>query len=273
MKHLTSPFYKTIGLAALVLLSTCAKNPVTGKRQLSFMSTKQEIALGQSNDPAIQATFGVYDDSKLQAFFNEKGAAMAKISHRPSLPWQFKVVDSPVVNAFAVPGGFVYFTRGILAHFNNEAQLMGVLGHEIGHVTARHGARQQTGQILAQVGLLASMIAVPEIARYGDVANQSLGLLFLKFSRNHETESDKLGVTYSTKVGYDAREMGLFFSTLKRLGEQGGSSIPTFLSTHPDPADREKTCNTMARGMQQKQPNRSFSVNRDQYLTDRKSVV
>ena len=89
--------------------------------------------------------------------------AMAKVSHRPELPWQFKVVDSPVVNAFAVPGGYVYFTRGIMAHFNSEAQFAGVLGHEIGHVTARHGARQQTGQILGQLGLIVGMIAVPEL--------------------------------------------------------------------------------------------------------------
>jgi len=234
---------------------------------LSFMSTKSEIALGQGYDPEVQATFGVYEDTKLQHFLTEKGMAMAKVSHRPDLPWQFKVVDSPVVNAFAVPGGYVYFTRGILAHFNSEAQLAGVLGHEIGHVTARHGARQQTGQILGQLGLIIGVVAAPELAQYADIANQGLGLLFLKFSRNHETESDKLGVEYSTKIGYDARQMGQFFGTLRRLGEKSGSSeIPAFLSTHPDPGDREKKVDLMARALQQKNQGTTYSENRDAYL-------
>ncbi len=256
----------SLGLAAVLLSGACARNPVTGKRMLSFMSTAQEISLGKGYDPQIQATFGVYDDAKLQQFLTEKGMAMAKVSHRTDLPWQFKVVDSPVVNAFAVPGGYVYFTRGILAHFNSEAQFAGVLGHEIGHVTARHGARQQTGQILGQLGLIIGMIAAPELAQYADIANQGMGLLFLKFGRDHETQSDRLGVEYSTKIGYDAVEMASFFGTLKRLGEKnGGGDIPTFLSTHPDPGDRERNVNLMARATQQKAPG-SYLINRDGYL-------
>ena len=129
---------------------SCAVNPVTGKKEISFMSEEKELALGKQYDPSIVASFGLYENDKLQAFINEKGMEMAKISHRPHLPFEFKVLDSPVINAFAVPGGYVYFTRGILAHFNNEAEFAGVLGHEIGHVTARHSARSQTKQILGQ---------------------------------------------------------------------------------------------------------------------------
>lgn len=263
----------SLGLSIVLLSGACARNPVTGKRMLSFMSTKQEISLGQGYDPQVQATFGVYEDQKLQQFLTEKGMAMAKISHRPDLPWQFKVVDSPVVNAFAVPGGYVYFTRGILAHFNSEAQFAGVLGHEIGHVTARHGARQQTGQILGQLGLIIGMVAAPELAQYADIANQGMGLLFLKFGRDHETQSDKLGVEYSTKIGYDAVEMASFFGTLKRLGEKsGGGDIPTFLSTHPDPGDRERHVSLLARATQQKTPG-NYVINRDGYLNMIEGII
>ena len=231
------------------------------------MSESQEKALGASSDPQIQAEFGVYGDEKLQTFLNEKGQAMAKISHRPALPFQFKVMDSPVVNAFAVPGGYVYFTRGILAHFNNEAQMMGVLGHEIGHVTARHGARQQTSQMLGQIVLIGAMIASPKLAQFGEQLSQGMQLLFLKNSRDHESESDVLGVEYSQKVGFDAKEMGDFFLTLQRLsgGEEGGQGVPTFMSTHPDPGERHVKCRAMATEFQQKNPG-EYNVNRDGYL-------
>jgi predicted Zn-dependent protease len=118
-------------------ISSCSVNPVSGKKQLSFMSESQEIAIGKESDPAVIAQFGLYPNDTLQKFIKEKGLLMAAKSHRPGLPFEFRVLDSDVINAFAVPGGYVYFTRGILAHFNNEAQFAGVLGHEIGHITAR----------------------------------------------------------------------------------------------------------------------------------------
>ena len=152
-----------------------------------------------------------------------------------------------------------------MANFNNEAEFAGVLGHEIGHVTARHGARQQTTQILGQAGLIFGLIISKDFAQFADVASQALGLLFLKFSREHETESDRLGVEYSTKIGYDAREMAGFFQTIKRLsGDQGG--IPTFMSTHPDPLDRYNTVGKLAVEWQQKAGGTNFNVNRDAYL-------
>ena len=116
-------------LTIFFLFLSCARNPVTGKRDFMLMSESQEIAMGKQSDPEIKSFFGVYDDDQLQKFIQQKGKAMAAISHRPDLPYEFKVVDSPVVNAFAVPGGYIYFTRGIMAHFNNEAEFAGVLGH------------------------------------------------------------------------------------------------------------------------------------------------
>ena len=264
MKNL---FLKSAFFAVLVLLvSTCSRNPVTGKKAISFMSEAQEINLGKSNDPAIVASFGLYSDNKIQSFINAKGQQMAKISHRPTLAYEFKVLDSPVVNAFALPGGYVYFTRGILAHFNNEAEFAGVLGHEIGHITARHGARQQTSQILANVGLVAGSILSPEVAQFSQQASQGLQLMFLKFSRNHESESDVLGVEYSTKIGYDAHQMADFFQTLSRMQENSGQAIPEFMSTHPNPANRNAKVHELAAEEQAKLNKTNLRVNRDSYL-------
>ena len=262
---------RIVSLGAIVLLyiviGSCAKNPVTGKNDFMLMSKEQEIAMGQQSDPEIKAFFGVYEDAKLQQFINEKGQQMAAVSHRPDLKYQFKVVDSPVVNAFAVPGGYVYFTRGIMAHFNNEAEFAGVLGHEIGHIAARHSAKQYSNATLAQIGLIAGSVISPEFAQVADLASTGVQLLFLKFGRDAESQSDKLGVEYSTKIGYDAREMAGFFSTLDRLSAQSGAEeVPTFLSTHPDPANREKKVAKEAETWRRKTNTPQLDVNRENYL-------
>ena len=249
----------------ILLFSSCARNPVTGKKELSLMSESQEIALGKESDPAIISQFGLYNNQTLQDFINQKGKEMAAISHRPNLPYEFKILDSPVVNAFAVPGGYVYFTRGIMGHFNNEAEFAGVLGHEIGHITAKHGARQQRDQLLGQILLIGGLIVSKDLREFADVAQQGLGLLFLKFSRDHETESDKLGVDYSTKIGYDARQMAGFFKTLKKLGGEDGR-MPTFLSTHPDPGDRFNNVNNLAAEAQKTLDPTTLKINRNNYL-------
>lgn len=249
------------------LINSCARNPVTGKRQVALISENQEIAMGQEADPQIVAQFGLYEDANLQAFINQKGKEMAAISHRPELNYTFRIVDSEVLNAFAVPGGYVYFTRGIMAHFNNEAEFAGVLGHEIGHITARHSVSQQSKAILGQIGLIGVMIANPQLAQFGEAASQGLGLLFLKFGRDAERQSDDLGVEYSTKIGYDAKQMAGFFNTLQRQGQAAGAQeLPDFLSTHPNPGDRNNAVAQKAAEWQQKLPGKTFSVNRNEYL-------
>lgn len=252
-------------VVGVIFLQSCSKNPVTGKRELILMSTEQEIALGQQSHPSIIASMGLYEDKKLQNFITEKGMAMAKVSHRPDLPYQFNIVDSPVVNAFAVPGGYVYFTRGIMAHFNNEAEFAGVLGHEIGHITARHGARQQTSEMLGQIGLIAGMVIAPKFAQFAEQAMQGLQLLMLSYSREHESESDKIGVDYSSKIGYDAHQMANFFGTIKRIQDNSGQAIPNMLSTHPDPGDRFNKVHQMATEYQSANV-ANYNVNRDSYL-------
>ncbi|MEK6479480.1 M48 family metalloprotease [Catalinimonas sp. 4WD22] len=251
----------------LLILESCATNPVTGKKELMLLSKSQEIAMGKQSDPEIVNFFGLYDDPEMQKFIQERGEEMVKVSHRDELDYEFKIVDSPVINAFAVPGGYVYFTRGIMAHFNNEAEFAGVLGHEIGHITARHSAKQYSNSMIAQVGLAAGMVISPEFAQFADIAQQGIGLLFLQFSRNHERQSDKLGVEYSSKIGYDANKMAGFFQTLDNLRQtSGGEATPTFLSTHPDPQDREQRVIKLAEKWKEKLPESDFKVERNDYL-------
>ena len=199
--------------ASLLLAGSCAVNPVTGKKQIVLMSESQEIAMGADADPQIVAQYGLYENKVLQDFITQKGNEMAAVSHRPNLKYEFKIVDSEILNAFAVPGGYVYFTRGIMAHFNNEAEFAGVLGHEIGHITARHSVSQQSKAILGQVGLIGSMILVPQVAEFAEPLSQGLGLLFLKFGRDAERQSDELGVEYSQKLVTMQRKWPVF-STL-----------------------------------------------------------
>ncbi len=253
--------------ASIFLVNSCAVNPVTGKKQIVLISEAQEIAMGKEADPQIIAQFGLYDNPNLQSFITEKGKAMAAISHRPNLAYEFKIVDSEVLNAFAVPGGYVYFTRGIMAHFNNEAEFAGVLGHEIGHITARHTVTQQTKAVLSQIGLIGSMILVPQLGQFAEPLSQGLGILFLKFSRDAERQSDELGVEYSSKIGYDAHEMAEFFHTLERKNTGNESTeLPDFLSTHPNPGDRNVTVNKLAIEWKQKLNLSNPAVNRDSYL-------
>ena len=231
-----------------------------------FVSEDQELSMGQQSDPAIIANFGLYQDERLQNFINQKGKEMGAISHRPHLDYQFRILDSPVVNAFAVPGGYVYFTRGIMAHFNNEAEFAGVLGHEIGHITARHSAAQMSKQQLYGGLFVAGMIVSEDFRQLGELGSQALGLLFLKFGRDDESQSDELGVDYSTQVGYDAHEMANFFQVLHRIQARAGVNIPTFQSTHPDPVDRFNKVHQMADAYQQAYQKPNLKVNRDSYL-------
>ncbi|MFN3998576.1 M48 family metalloprotease [Algoriphagus sp.] len=262
------PLFGQLCLAALFALTTsCAVNPVSGKKQIVLMSENQEIGMGKQSDPEITAFFGVYEDPAIQKFITEKGLEMAAVSHRPKLDYQFKVVDSPVINAFAVPGGYVYFTRGIMAHFNNEAEFAGVLGHEIGHVTARHSVIQQRNQMLGQIGMIAGMVLVPELANFAEPLSQGMQVALLSFGRDAERQSDELGVEYSSRIGYDATEMAGFFNTLERQGaKQGGSDIPEFLSTHPSPAERNATVAKLAEQWKTKLKLTNPAVNRDSYL-------
>lgn len=252
----------------LLLITSCARNPVTGKRQLMLMSEKQEIQMGKEYDPQVIATFGEYENEPLLNFIREQGNEMAAISHRPNLEYHYRILDSPVINAFAVPGGYIYFTRGILAQFNNEAELIGVLGHEMGHITARHSVSRQTQQQLGQLLLIGGMIASEEFRRYGEYAMAGMQLLFLKFSRDDERESDELGAEYASKIGFDAKQMANFFEVLQKMNlENQESAIPNFLSTHPNPENRYSSVLEYAETWQDSLEFNNYKVNRQSYLS------
>ncbi len=222
------------------ILTACALNPATGKKEVSLMSESQEIALGQQMDPEVRREMGVYNDPDLQRYVESIGTRLARHSERPEIPWHFTVVDAPAVNAFALPGGYIYITRGILPYLQNEAQLAGVLGHEIGHVTARHAAQQYTKSTGAGIGLTLLSIFVPQARPLEGLAEQAVGVLFLKYGRDDELQADTLGVRYTSASDYDPAGVAGMLTTLERLDQATGSrkGVPNWLSTHPSPEDR-----------------------------------
>jgi predicted Zn-dependent protease len=258
-------------LAALLALTlgfaACVRNPVTGKRQLSFMGTKEEVELGKQAAEEVKATMAPLADEKVQSYVREIGMRMAKASERPDLPWQFTVLDDPTVNAFALPGGPVFITRGILTHLNSEAELAMVVGHEIGHITARHSVEQMSKQQLAQIGLVGAMIVSPEIASMGQAAMAGLQMLFLKYGRDAEKQSDELGFKYMLGQRYDVREADDMFVTLERSSAaQGAGRVPEWMSTHPDPGNRAKVAVQRAEEVAKTTNLDQLKVERDRYL-------
>lgn len=204
------PITRLITLNLIVLITAgCATNPVTGHRDLALISESEEIELGRKNDAEVRQQYGVYDDAALQAYVQRIGEQVAAHSHRPGLRYHFTLLDSPDVNAFALPGGYIYITRGILAYLNSEAELAAVLGHEVGHVTARHSVRQYSASVAANVGYSITSLFLPNLQ---SKAGQSLfnvlgGALLSGYGRDHELEADRLGAEYLARSAYDPQAM------------------------------------------------------------------
>jgi len=265
---------KAIIVALMVGAVSCALNPVTHKRELMLLSSADELAMGQQTDPQVLQTFGKYEDADLARYLAALGNKLGALSHQPNLDYSIKVLDSPVVNAFAVPGGFVYLTRGILAYLNDEAELAGVVAHEIGHIAARHSAQQYSRAQVAQLGLGLGGMVSKTFRKYAGVAQIGVGLLFLSFSRDDERQADALGVEYSSKAGYDSNHMANLFVSLERLnpGEaQGG--LPGWFSTHPNPPDRIAAIKRDTQEWRAKIQQTQFAVNRDRYLKQIDGIV
>jgi len=235
--------------AALLFLplAACSVNPATGRSQFIIMSMAQESALGAEVAPQFTAEFGgPVNDSGLQAYVTEIGRRMAAETEAdfPSLPWQFTLLDSAVVNAFALPGGHVFITRGLAERLTSEAQLAGVLGHEIGHVTARHGSQRVSSATAFTVGMSVVAAVVGEQSGQTSLAGLtvpalSVGgqLVLLKFGRDEELEADALGVRYMSRVGYNPigqLEVMQVLSDASGGGERGFE----LLATHPYPERR-----------------------------------
>lgn len=195
-------------LTLVLLLAGCATNPVTGDQDFVLMSEQQELALGaQYHEKLMEQQYDIYDDPELQDYTSRLGQRLARESHRPGIDYTFTVVDSPQVNAFALPGGYIYMTRGIMAYFNSEAEFAGVLGHELGHVTARHSVRQQSAATASS--FLGNILLATTDAGAG-AANlfQTVQLAAIRgYGREQELEADRLGAEYLARTGYDPEEM------------------------------------------------------------------
>ncbi|MSR07354.1 MAG: peptidase M48 [Gemmatimonadetes bacterium] len=261
MRRLSVVPYILVALAA----AGCATNPATGASQLMLVSEAQEIKMGRQTELEVAATIGMYPDAELQRYIQQLGSDVAATSERPKLPWTFRVVDDAGVNAFAAPGGFIFVTRGILSRLGSEAELVGVLGHEIGHVTARHTAAEMSKQQLLGAGLAVGSVVSSQVASVAGLASQGLGVLFLKFSRDNESQADQLGLRYMRKADYDPRELPKIFVMLGRESEIGssGGKVPEWLATHPNPENRLEQINQQIAAL----PKDYFGmvINRDVY--------
>lgn len=253
---------------ATALLTACGSqvvNPVSGKTERSAMTESAEVAEGKKSHEQVLQEYSALKNPKLQAYVNEIGQRLAKQSQRANLVWTFTVLDSPEINAFALPGGYVYVTRGIMAYMESEADLAGVIGHEIGHVTARHGAQRATRQQNAGIGVLAaSVLGVLLEAKgvggasdaLGGIAQNVAGGYVAKYGREQELQADGLGAEYLSRVQFDPRNMIDVINVLKNqerfAADQAraeGRPVPeqnTYLASHPSNDQRLETITKLA---------------------------
>jgi predicted Zn-dependent protease len=266
-------FRVAVGFVAVAVVAGCATvvNPVTGESERTVMDEQREIAEGAKAHPQVVEEFGEYNDPQVQAFFSALGKRLATVSQRPQLEWHFTVLDSPEINAFALPGGYVYVTRGIMAYMDSEADLAGVTGHEIGHVTARHGSQRATRQQAAGIGVMAATIlgavletgGVPGAAQAASQASQGLAAGYIaKYSRAQESQADQLGAEYLAGVNYDPRNMVDVIKVLEsqerfaadeaRAEGRTPQSGSDWLASHPANAQRLRDITQVAAGYEAK---------------------
>ncbi len=236
-------------ILATILIAACSTNPVTGKKDFSIISKSQELAMGAAAHNSVLKQSKRLNNPRLQAYVNNIGQLLASKSHRNNIPYKFTVLEDPSVNAFALPGGYIYITTGLMAYLNSEGELAGVLGHEIGHVTARHGAQQQSA------GLASAILLEIVSKKAGASTTKSLGqlstVLIRGYGREHELQADKLGAEYLARVGYSPSNMLDVISVLKAQEEfskyqarREGRQPPSYhgvFSTHPSNDQRLQT--------------------------------
>ena len=243
------------GLLAPPLLGGCAVDPVTGRQEFVLMSRDEEIALDRRQSPyQFSADYGPIQDQRLNRYINRVGLEVAAHSHRPDMPFSFRAVNAAYINAYAFPGGSIAATRGILVELNNEAELAALLGHEIGHVCARHTAEQSTKGLLANL-LVAGAAIATSAAGYGnaaglvqDLGGLGAGALLAHYSRDNEREADALGMEYMVRTGYTPMGMVELMEVLLRSGRRRASAIELMFATHPMSEERFRTADERAHG-------------------------
>ena len=226
-------------LLSFVFMIGCAVHPVTGKKEIRLLSTGQEVALGKETAQQVVNEFGVYDDPELHEYINEVGQKLVDVCERTEIAYYFTVLDTPMVNAFAAPGGFIFVTRGILKELDDEAELAGVMGHEIGHVVYRHGAKRfEKAFGYSAIVLIGEILTKRDLSQLRQYTDFFFSLMLLGYSRKNEFEADNSGVRYSLAAGYDPRAMVDFFEKLKAMEKKPPTKFETLFRSHPPTADR-----------------------------------
>lgn len=246
-------FGKLLRAGTVLMLAGCSTNPATGEKQFTaLMSPSQENQVGAQENAKVLKLYGTPENSQnMQAYIDQVGQAISRDTERPDVQYKFTLLDSPMVNAFAIPGGYVYVTRGLLALANSEAELAGVMAHEVGHITGRHSAERYSHGVLASLGAVALSAALDSSA-----AAQALGvgseLYMTSYSRKQESQSDELGIRYLHKAGYDTLAMASFLDSLDRdstlnASEKGQAVAGTnYFATHPKTEDRVNQATAIA---------------------------
>jgi predicted Zn-dependent protease len=258
-------------ILSFVMAAGCATNPVTHKPEIMFFSDQDEIKTGKEGNDAVVKQFGRYDDSTLQEYLDQVGQNIARVNHRQDLPYHYMVVDSSILNAFALPGGYIYINRGLLAYLNNEAQLASVLGHETGHVAARHGVKKYQKAIGAQL-VLAGVSLATESPGLAVGTNLLLSTILQGYSRKDERQADELGALYMYRAGYDPREMPAFFKILNQLEKQSPNLIEQLFASHPPTPDRVQKTEAHA-GELIKEKITGLAVDHNRYLSHLDGLV
>lgn len=261
----------TATLAAGQLFSGCAVDPVTGRNQFMMMSEQEEISLDKKQSPyQFSADYGVIQDARLNQYINKVGQELAATSHRPQMPFTFRGVNAAYINAYAFPGGSIATTRGILVELENEAELAALLGHEIGHVCARHTAEQQSKGVLANILVAGASIAT-SAAGYGsaaglvqDLGGLSAGALLASYSRDNEREADALGMQYMVRTGYNPDGMVGLMEILLENSKHKPSAIELMFATHPMSDERFATARDAVQNIPVEQQN--YPVHRERYM-------
>lgn len=258
-------------LGGLPLITGCATDPVTGRRQLTAMSEQDEISLDRQQAPyQFSADYGIIQDVQLNAYIDRVGKELAARSHRPDMPFSFRGVNAAYINAYAFPGGSIAATRGILVDLNNEAELAGLLGHEIGHVCARHAAEQAGKGTLAQILLAGASIATSAVGYSGTadliqgLGGIGAGALLARYSRDNEREADALGMEYMTRTGYSPQGMIGLMEILQKNGRTRPGAIELMFSTHPMNNERLRDARQAANEKYQQML--GGAVNRERYM-------
>jgi len=256
--------------SGLPFLAGCARNPVTGKNQLMMMSREQEIGIDKKQSPfQFSSDYGVTQDRVLNQYIGEVGTGLLPAVHRRDMPYNFQCVNATYINAYAFPGGSIAVTRGILLEIDNEAELAALLGHELGHVNARHSAEQASkGQLSSLLVGGLSVLAGTQGSGLGQLTQQlgslTQGLFLSSYSRENEREADSLGQEYMVKAGHSSKGFVGLMEMLNSLNKEKPSSSQMLFSTHPMSSERLEAA--VQRDSTQYRNTRSFPLNRERYM-------